>query len=127
MRKGVRNHSPEAVHNARRLRREATASERVLWECLRKERLGFGFKRQVPLGPYTLDFYCPEASVCVEVDGEGHDPIHDERRDLFLEGQGVRTIRVRSLDLFDAHSLAAERALRHIQEACERRSGRKAP
>ena len=103
------------------------ASERVLWECLRKGRLGFGFKRQVPVGPYTLDFYCPEAGLCVEVDGEGHDPVHDERRDLFMETQGILTLRVRSLDLFDASSLAAERALRRIRETCERRANRKAP
>lgn len=124
MRKEARNHSPDALHNARRLRREMTASERALWECLRKERLGFGFKRQVPVGPYTLDFYCPEAGLAVEVEGERHDSREDEQRDLYLETKDILTIRVRGLDLFDARSLGAERALRRIQEACERRAGR---
>jgi very-short-patch-repair endonuclease len=126
MRKLARNHSAEAMHNARRLRREMTASEKVLWECVRKERLGFAFKRQVPVGPYTLDFYCPEASLCVEVDGERHDAQRDEARDLFLEGKNILTVRVRSLDLFDANSLAAEQALSHIRRTCEGRTGRKA-
>ena len=124
MRKLARNHSPEALHNARRLRREMNASERVLWECIRKERLGFAFKRQVPVGPYTLDFYCPEASVCVEVDGEIHNHQADEARDLFLERKDILTIRVRSLDLFDAKSLAAEQALKQIRQTCEQRAGR---
>lgn len=125
MRKNARNHSAEAVQKARRFRREMNASERVLWECLRKGRLGFGFKRQVPVGSYTLDFYCPEAGLCVEVDGEEHDTGHDERRDLYLETKDILTIRVRSLDLFDPTSLVAERALRDIRECCERRRGRK--
>lgn len=122
MRKHARNHSHEALHNARRLRTEMTASEKVLWDCLRKDRLGFRFKRQVPVGPYTLDFYCPEASLCVEVDGDQHEAPKDEQRDLYLETQDILTIRIKSLMLFDSHSLEAERALRLIRETCEQRS-----
>lgn len=124
VRKFARNHSPEALHNARRLRREMTASERVLWECLRRDRLGFRFHRQVPVGPYTLDFYCPAASVCIEVDGEEHVRHRDDARDAYLERLDVLTVRIRSLDLFDSRSLTAERDLEEVRRICERRSGR---
>jgi very-short-patch-repair endonuclease len=57
---------------ARGLRRRATHSEDVLWESLRNRRLGRGFRRQHVLGPYVVDFYCPELRLAVEVDGLVH-------------------------------------------------------
>ena len=59
--------------NARRLRRKQTKEERQLWQALRAGRFaGFKFRRQHPLGSYTLDFYCSLARVSVELDGFGH-------------------------------------------------------
>jgi very-short-patch-repair endonuclease len=44
---------------ARRLRKEATQAERVLWEGLRGRRLqGLKFLRQYPIGPFIADFCC---------------------------------------------------------------------
>src|SRR5688572_31176226 len=52
------------------LRHTATASERWMWEQLRARRLhGFKFRRQEPLGPYVVDFYCHAARLVVELDG----------------------------------------------------------
>jgi very-short-patch-repair endonuclease len=47
------------------------------------------------MGPYILDFYCVEARLCVEVDGEHHrvQAAADARRDAFLRSQGVETLR----------------------------------
>jgi very-short-patch-repair endonuclease len=58
---------------ARALRRRGTPAERKLWSKLR-DRGHFSVKsrRQVPLGPYVVDFYCHEAKLVVEVDGGGH-------------------------------------------------------
>ncbi len=105
-----------------------SVSEKVLWECLRKDKLGFRFKRQESVGPYTLDFYCPEARLCVEVDGEQHAErrTQDEARDDWLGKRGIYTLRVPSLDLFEGTGCVASRWLRTIQEACEKRAGRKA-
>src|SRR5436190_19652126 len=59
--------------NARRLRREQTKEEKQLWQALRAGRFaGFKFRRQHPIGEYTLDFYCPLARLSVELDGFGH-------------------------------------------------------
>ena len=59
---------------ARRLRKEMTGTERVLWEELRMERLdGLHFRKQHPENRFILDFYCAKLKLCIEVDG----PVHD--------------------------------------------------
>ena len=76
------------------------------------------------VGPYHLDFYCPEASLCVEVDGEQHSErsLRDSKRDSYMLENGIETIRIPSLDLFDEHSLLAARWLRLIEERCRERA-----
>jgi len=80
---------------AKVLRRNLTQPEQALWALLRRNQLGLHFRRQHALGPYILDFYCASAKLCVEVDG----PVHaeraddDARRDNWLAGQGIRTVR----------------------------------
>ena len=105
-----------------------SVSEKVLWECLRKDKLGFRFKRQEPVGLYTLDFYCPEARLCVEVDGEQHAGrrTKDEARDDWLGQRGIYTLRVPSLDLFEETGLVAAKWIALIQGTCEKRAGRNA-
>lgn len=82
---------------ARKLRREMTLPEVLLWQELRKQP-GVRFRRQHPAGPYVLDFYCVKARLCVEVDGEVHaradQPERDFRRDGGLMGQGIQVLRV---------------------------------
>lgn len=105
-----------------------SGSEKILWECLRKRHLGFRFNRQVPVGPYVLDFYCAEAALCVEVDGEQHAERREQdvRRDEWLRSRQVETIRLPSLDLFEATGLVGQRWLALIQETCETRAKRRA-
>ena len=84
---------------ARHLRRRQTWAEKVLWRLLRDRRFsGYKFRRQHPLGRYSLDFYCAEAKVVLETDGFGHGhPIqraHDAQRDDFLRSQGIVVKRV---------------------------------
>src|SRR2546423_1286221 len=98
-----RNRSPEAIHRARMLRREMTPPERILWSRLRDPAIGLRFRRQHPLGPYVLDFYCPSANACVEVDGmHAHDGLGewDAIRDALVLGSGIRTMRVQAADVF---------------------------
>jgi very-short-patch-repair endonuclease len=58
---------------ARHLRRTATDAERALWAKLRNRQLaGLKFRRQHPLGPYTVDFVCFERRLVIEVDGGQH-------------------------------------------------------
>ena len=72
-----------------------TQPERTLWALLRRNELGWHFRRQHPVGPYILDFYCAAVKLAVEVDG----PVHqeqtdrDRRRTAWLEREGIRVIR----------------------------------
>ena len=67
---------------ARRLRRGLSLPEIVLWQALRKLRVGgLRFRRQHPIGPYILDFYCPSARLAIEVDGFAHDTVAEAHRD----------------------------------------------
>jgi very-short-patch-repair endonuclease len=80
---------------ARIMRREPTPAERVLWRALRDKQLhGLKFRRQVPLGPYIVDFYCSAARLVVEVDGVVHaDSTTDLVRDEWLRAQGLYVLR----------------------------------
>src|SRR5262249_7534924 len=81
---------------ARRLRRSVTVVERLLWRRLRDRQLdGHKFRRQHPLGPYVLDFFCEARKLVIEIDGGQHaDQVqHDERRTRWLEERGCRVIR----------------------------------
>lgn len=99
-----------------------------MWEALRGDRLGFSFRRQFPIGPYVLDFYCFEARLCVEVDGEQHHSTceRDVNRDTFLAELGIETIRLPSLDLWDGFGALQSQWHKVIQGRCEIRTGRKA-
>ncbi len=84
-----------ASSSARRLRANPTDAEIRLWSRLRRKHLdGFRFRRQHPMGPYVVDFFCPEAKLVVEVDGGQHaDSASDAVRTRWLEAGGHRVIR----------------------------------
>ncbi len=87
------------LKRARRLRRSMTPPELRLWGMLRGKAVGGArFRRQHPIGPYILDFFCPAANLAIEVDGEDHGfedrARRDARRDRWLAEHGVRTLRI---------------------------------
>ena len=102
-------------------------SEHHFWQAVRKKGIGFMCKRQVPVGPYVMDFYFPEARLCVETDGEQHvyRNLADARRDAHLETCGIKTIRIPTLDLFDPTGVPFARWLKLVREECLLRSGRR--
>jgi methylmalonyl-CoA mutase cobalamin-binding domain/chain len=82
---------------AREFRKEPTASEALLWEALRGRRLdGLKFRRQQPVGPFVVDFYCASERLVVEVDGGIHEAQRDRDRERqqLLESLGLRFIRI---------------------------------
>src|SRR5882762_6608753 len=86
-------HPHITVPFARRLRLTPTDAEIRLWSRLRRKQLeGFRFRRQHPLGPYVVDFFCAEAKLIVEVDGGQHAD-DGEARTRWLEARGYRVIR----------------------------------
>jgi CreA protein len=105
---------------ARELRRTTTLPEVLLWRALRQGRLkGLRFRRQHPVGPYILDFYCAAAGLAIEVDGLAHDAAaqveHDERRSTWLAERGVRVLRFPAGDILKDERLAG--VLGAIEEA----------
>jgi len=83
---------------ARQLRQHSTDAEQRLWFALRDRRLaGVKFRRQHPIAPYVLDFYCSELKLAVELDGGQHGTnegqSHDEQRSRFLAEQGIQILR----------------------------------
>src|ERR1700722_14529818 len=72
-----------------------TDAELRLWRLLRDRRLsGFKFRRQVPVGPYIVDFRCVGAKLIVEADGSQHaESPRDKARDAYLGSQGWKVLR----------------------------------
>lgn len=82
------------LERARRLRQNMTEAERRLWSRLRGGQLnGLKFRRQHPLPPYIVDFYCETRQLVVELDGSQHNEIADRARTRFLERQGLVVLR----------------------------------
>jgi very-short-patch-repair endonuclease len=84
------------VQFARRLRRNQTDAERVLWFRLRDRRLdGWKFKRQAPIDRFVVDFFCPDGKLIVEIDGGQHDQDRerDANRTSVLEAMGYLVLR----------------------------------
>lgn len=87
---------PYLRRNARRMRSAMTDAELKLWNELRAHRLmGFGFRRQMPIGGFIVDFACPEHKLVVEVDGSQHaeNEAYDKARSVYLEQQGWQVLR----------------------------------
>ena len=84
---------------AKSLRWRLSLPEGLLWRAIKGRKLaGLHFRKQHPVRPYVLDFYCHEAKLAVEVDGQGHgfgrQPQKDARRDAWMAQKGIRTLRL---------------------------------
>ncbi len=98
--------TPLTYARAKRMRREPTGAERKLWGALRNRSLGgFKFYRQVPVGPYIVDFINHEFGLVIEVDGATHgdaeEVARDEKRSAFLKAEGFFVHRVGNLDVYE--------------------------
>ena len=80
---------------ARRLRRDATDAERLLWRALRASGMTWRFRRQHPIGRYIADFACPAGKLVIELDGGQHSAQAeaDSARSAALARHGYRVIR----------------------------------
>lgn len=96
-----------------------TDAEQRLWSGIRQRQLlGVRFRRQVPLGPYVVDFLCVEERLVLEVDGgQRNESLHDARRDEFLRDQGYRVLRFWNHDVL----MNIEAVLLAVLESLEKR------
>lgn len=82
----------------RALRNNMPRAEVILWSRLKGKQIsGFKFRRQYSVGPFVIDFYCPELKLAIEVDGESHlheeAPTRDAWRQIYVERLGIRFLR----------------------------------
>jgi len=86
------------THITRRLRKESTDAERLLWRYLRRKSFfGRKFRRQEQIGDYIVDFFCFEKKLIIELDGGPHNQdetkLNDVKRQKWLELQNFKVIR----------------------------------
>ena len=98
--------SRKTTERAQKLRREATPAERKLWSRLKEKQLnGLQFRRQHPIGPYIVDFYCAALKLAIEIDGDSHGSDEakrrDEKRSAYIAAKGVRIIRFWNSDIHE--------------------------
>ena len=102
----------------RRLRRDATAAEVMLWQELRNRQVqGRKFRRQHSLGSFTVDFFCVEEHLVIELDGQSHSNIGamqaDEQRDKWLNQEGYKVLRFSNDEVYQQ----VERVVWKIEDA----------
>lgn len=95
-----------SLEQRRKLRRSMTSAEKILWERVRRKQiLGKRFKRQYGIGPYILDFYIPQANLCIEIDGGIHNlekvRLKDTNKDAFLKQNGINILRFKNQEIED--------------------------
>src|SRR6185369_5556095 len=110
--------SYEMHERAKKLRREMTPAETILWKELRTNKLNdLHFRRQQIIDGYIVEFYCHQHSLIVEVDGEIHDlqKESDADRQDYLIARGFRMIRFTNEEI----GKDLKSVLKKIVEACK--------
>jgi len=94
---------PNLKDRRKQLRDNSTEAEKILWQRLRNNKLGFKFFRQYSIDGYVLDFYCPEKRLGIEIDGGYHRSenakIYDLYRTRYIEAYGIKVIRFWNSDI----------------------------
>lgn len=109
-----------ARKRARQMRTGATDPEAIFWSHVRNRLLnGYKFRRQVPIGPFIVDFVCQERRLVVELDGFQHaDDPRDRQRDRYLASLGYRVLRFWNQEIY----ADVQQALAHVVEVIEGRA-----
>ena len=99
-------HRHKLLDHSRAMRTDPTEAEEKLWRRLRNRQLvGMKFRRQHPIGPYVVDFYCHEAGLVIELDGSGHrkedSADYDRIRSTDLQSMGIKVIRFWNQEVID--------------------------
>jgi very-short-patch-repair endonuclease len=101
---------------ARKLRQQLSLPEALLWRELRGKPLGMKFRKQHPVGPFVIDFYCAQAKTGFEIDGIAHDmgdrPQADARRDAFIAAQGITIERIAAREVLADPARVADMLVR---------------
>jgi len=102
MKRKILPYNPILKELAKKLRKNMTFSEVLLWnELKQKKMLGMDFGRQRPILNYIVDFYCKDLMLAIEIDGDSHNNKFEEDkiRQKELENIGVRFLRFDDLEV----------------------------
>ncbi|MGB5846994.1 MAG: endonuclease domain-containing protein [Ignavibacteriaceae bacterium] len=102
MRRKIIPYNPKLKEYARKLRKNSTYTEIMLWNYLKgKQMKCFDFDRQRPIDNYIVDFYCKDLQLAIEVDGESHygNLKADKRRERRLNKLGVTVLRFDDMEI----------------------------
>lgn len=105
---------------ARQKRKEPTEAEAKLWRCLRNRQLSeYKFRRQYSIERFIVDFYCAEAGLVLEIDGQIHDYQHEEDkiRERFIESQGLRILRFNTEEVINCIDSVLQKILLALSSA----------
>lgn len=94
-----------AQKQSKSLRSYQTKPELLLWKKLRAGRFHeLKFRRQVPLGPYIVDFLCVQKKLIIEVDGDVHalKRVRDLKREKYFKSNGLRMLRFTNYQVKEA-------------------------
>ena len=94
---------PLILARARELRQPQTPAETRLWQALRNRHFEYKFRRQHPIDRFIVDFYCAQARLCIEIDGDTHSEpsqaAYDAARTQYLQERGYQVIRFSNADV----------------------------
>ena len=107
----------DLIPNARALRLNQTEAEKLLWKHIRNKQLqGYKFKRQHPVTPYIVDFFCEDAKLIVELNGGQHSVENDAERTKKLQKKGSTIMRFWNNDLLGNIEGILETILKALQK-----------
>lgn len=113
---------PAILRLARDHRHPLTAAEAKIWARVRNRGIGFKIRRQHPIWRFIADFYCAEAKLVIEIDGDSHaepdQEEYDQARTKWLQERGYKVIRIMNEDVH-RH---LEDSLNEIYLVCQKRT-----
>ena len=112
----------------RELRNDGTPAEALLWLSLKSRQIeGVKWRRQFSVGPFVLDFYCPECRIGIELDGVQHYSLdgsdYDDRRSRWLEKHhNIHIIRFENIDVYKSYDNVVGYIRERVIEALSKKS-----
>ena len=111
---------------AKSQRRMASDYVLIVWQWLRDRRvLGQKFRREHRVPPYTVDFFCVELGLVIEIDGQPHltpeGIAHDQVRDRFLKSLGYEILRIPGYEILRDSQSVRNQIVGFVKDASEGR------
>ena len=98
-------YDPELTELAKQQRNNATKAEIRLWQCLKRDQMGYDFHRQKPIGHYIADFFCHDLRLIIEIDGYSHGfekvVANDTRKEAAFRRLGLSVLRFDDREVMD--------------------------